>query len=72
MDFANKRVGGGVLGSGCVQEEILFVICPELLVSRLFTEELDDNETIEVTGNVVGLGFYTLHPEKNRSRIENM
>lgn len=50
VDFANKYIGGGVLSSGCVQEEIRFLICPELLVSRLFTEELDDNESIVITG----------------------
>ena len=50
VDFANKYVGGGVLGQGCVQEEIRFVICPELIVSRLFTEKLDDNEALVVTG----------------------
>ena len=27
-DFANKYIGGGVLGFGCVQEEIRFVISP--------------------------------------------
>ena len=35
LDFANKYVGGGVLGNGCVQEEIRFLICPELIVSCL-------------------------------------
>ncbi|XP_039248533.2 poly(ADP-ribose) glycohydrolase-like [Styela clava] len=50
MDFANKYVGGGVLGSGMVQEEILFSICPELIVSRLFTEVLDDNECLIIMG----------------------
>ncbi|XP_033114188.1 poly(ADP-ribose) glycohydrolase-like [Anneissia japonica] len=50
MDFANKFVGGGVLGFGSVQEEIRFLICPELLVSRLFTEVLDDNECLLITG----------------------
>ena len=44
-------VGGGVLGKGCVQEEIRFVICPELIVSRLITEELGDLECLIVTGN---------------------
>ncbi|KAH8291569.1 hypothetical protein KR018_000850, partial [Drosophila ironensis] len=38
VDFANKYLGGGVLGHGCVQEEIRFVICPELFVGKLFTE----------------------------------
>ncbi|XP_045483285.1 poly(ADP-ribose) glycohydrolase-like [Harmonia axyridis] len=50
VDFANKNVGGGVLGHGCVQEEIRFVICPELLVSRLFVEQLDDTEAVVVRG----------------------
>lgn len=50
MDFANEMIGGGVLSSGCVQEEILFLICPELLLSRLFTERLHSNETEIITG----------------------
>ncbi|OQR76478.1 poly(ADP-ribose) glycohydrolase-like [Tropilaelaps mercedesae] len=50
VDFANRRIGGGVLHDGCVQEEILFVIYPELIVSRLFTEALDDNEALLMTG----------------------
>ena len=50
VDFANKLVGGGVLGFGCVQEEIRFVICPELLISRLFTEALNSNECLRITG----------------------
>ena len=50
VDFANKYVGGGVLRLGCVQEEIRFLMCPELIVSMLFTEELDDNECLLVTG----------------------
>ncbi|KAG8228023.1 hypothetical protein J437_LFUL003658 [Ladona fulva] len=45
-----KFVGGGVLGSGCVQEEIQFLICPELIVSRLFTEVLDKTEALVVMG----------------------
>lgn len=51
VDFANKYVGGGMLGRGCVQEEILFMLCPELIVSRLLTEVLDDNETLVITGH---------------------
>jgi len=49
-DFANKFIGGGVLNEGCVQEEIRFVICPELLLSRLFTEVMDANECLIITG----------------------
>ena len=50
VDFANKYLGGGVLRFGCVQEEIRFLICPELIVSMLFTEELDANECLVITG----------------------
>jgi hypothetical protein len=46
----NRLVGGGVLGRGCVQEEIRFVICPELIVARLFTEALDSTEALLVVG----------------------
>ena len=50
VDFANKYLGGGVLGGGCVQEEIRFVICPELIVSRLFTECLKPTEALLMVG----------------------
>ncbi|XP_047986934.1 poly(ADP-ribose) glycohydrolase-like [Leguminivora glycinivorella] len=50
LDFANKYLGGGVLGHGCVQEEIRFVICPELMVSMLFTEVLRPNEALMIIG----------------------
>ncbi|KAL3280193.1 hypothetical protein HHI36_017693 [Cryptolaemus montrouzieri] len=51
VDFANRNVGGGVLGYGCVQEEIRFVICPELMISRLFIEQLDDTEAVVIRGS---------------------
>lgn len=51
VDFASNWIGGGVLGSGLVQEEILFLINPELIVSRLFTEKLEDNECLIITGD---------------------
>lgn len=50
MDFAAKMVGGGVLGRGLVQEEIRFIKCPELIVARLFTEKLEYNECLRITG----------------------
>lgn len=50
VDFANKYIGGGVIGEGCVQEEIRFLICPELILSRLFCERLDNNECLIITG----------------------
>lgn len=46
----HRYVGGGVIGTGCVQEEIRFVVCPELILSRLFTQVLGENEALVVTG----------------------
>ncbi|XP_058155133.1 poly(ADP-ribose) glycohydrolase isoform X2 [Dasypus novemcinctus] len=51
VDFANRFVGGGVTSAGLVQEEIRFLINPELIVSRLFTEMLDHNECLIITGS---------------------
>lgn len=53
VDFANKYIGGGALGRGLVQEEIRFMVCPEMIVSRLFTEVLEKNECLVMTGNRV-------------------
>ncbi|KAL1515239.1 hypothetical protein AB1Y20_001873 [Prymnesium parvum] len=50
VDFANKTIGGGVLRNGCVQEEIRFLLCPELIVSRLLAEPLLDNEALLMRG----------------------
>ncbi|MFH4981007.1 hypothetical protein AB6A40_007716 [Gnathostoma spinigerum] len=50
VDFANQFIGGGVLRSGCVQEEIRFLICPELLVSMLVCERMRRNEAIVISG----------------------
>ena len=50
LDFANKYIGGGVLGHGCVQEEILFSIAAECLASLLFCERMDVNEAIVIVG----------------------
>ncbi|XP_077481464.1 poly(ADP-ribose) glycohydrolase isoform X1 [Stigmatopora argus] len=50
VDFANAFVGGGVTSSGLVQEEIRFLINPELIASRLFTEALDHDECLIITG----------------------
>ena len=33
VDFANMYIGGGALSGGCVQEEILFAVEPEAIVS---------------------------------------
>ena len=54
VDFANMYIGGGVMRSGAVQEEIMFSVCPELLVSLLFCKKMDDDEAIVlVNGEMV-------------------
>ncbi|CAF0883065.1 unnamed protein product [Didymodactylos carnosus] len=50
VDFANKYIGGGVMNHGCVQEEIRFVICPEMLLSLLLCEVMEPQECIFLTG----------------------
>ena len=63
VDFANMYIGGGCMGSGCVQEEILFLIhitlnyslliifvFPELLFSLMLFPPMKDNEAIIIAG----------------------
>jgi poly(ADP-ribose) glycohydrolase len=50
VDFANRFIGGGTLGYGNVQEELMFAVSPELIASMAFTEEMDDNEAIVMVG----------------------
>ncbi|KAL1221177.1 putative poly(ADP-ribose) glycohydrolase 2 [Cardamine amara subsp. amara] len=50
VDFANKNLGGGALRKGCVQEEIRFMINPELIAGMLFLPTMEVTETIEVVG----------------------
>ncbi|CAL8071541.1 unnamed protein product [Calicophoron daubneyi] len=50
VDFANSFLGGGVLNTGCVQEEIMFVLRPELIAACLFTERLGEDETLIIEG----------------------
>ncbi len=37
--------------------EIRFLICPELIVGRLFCEEMADNEVIVMSGGIVVFFF---------------
>ena len=48
IDFANQYIGGGALSGGCVQEEILFAVEPEAIVSMLLMEVMDDNDAIRI------------------------
>lgn len=50
MDFANRYLGGGVLGYGCVQEEIKFMIKPECIVGMLFCASMKTTEAILIYG----------------------
>lgn len=51
VDFANEYLGGGALHMGCVQEEIRFMINPELIVGMLFMVSMRKNEAIEIIGS---------------------
>ncbi|CAF0972817.1 unnamed protein product [Didymodactylos carnosus] len=50
VDFANEYIGGGVMDNGCVQEEIRFIIYPEMLISLLLCEVMADRECISFIG----------------------
>lgn len=50
VDFANKYIGGGVMETGCVQEEICFMVHPELIVSILMSDVMENNEAIVIVG----------------------
>ena len=58
VDFANKYIGGGTLTGGCVQEEILFAVEPEAVVSMLFMEVMDNNDAIGIF-NTIQYSNYT-------------
>ncbi|KAL4465057.1 hypothetical protein ABPG72_012240 [Tetrahymena utriculariae] len=49
-DFANKFLGGGVLRTGCVQEEIMLTVTPEALAGILFCQRQNDKDAILITG----------------------
>jgi len=64
LDFANATIGGGVLRNGAVQEEIRFLICPELIVSRAIAEPMAPHEALLMRGferfsNYSGYGHAT-------------
>ena len=50
IDFANMIIGGGAIAYGCVQEEIMFCACPELIVSRLLCNVMQSDEAIVILG----------------------
>ena len=48
VDFANKYIGGGALEKGCVQEEILFAVEPEAVVSMFLMKKMADKDAIRI------------------------
>ncbi|KAL0241249.1 hypothetical protein GEMRC1_006484 [Eukaryota sp. GEM-RC1] len=50
VDFANKHIGGGVLRRGAVQEELMFVEMPELLVSIPLSDVMAPDQAVIVNG----------------------
>jgi len=72
-DFANMYIGGGVMHGGCVQEEIMFLVQPECLVSLLLFEVMGPNEAIVISGTRTyseykgyGFGFRWTKPFENK------
>ena len=58
VDFANRFIGGGVLVTGNVQEEIRFVLSPECMFSLMICEYMLPNEAIIITGDLINNLFY--------------
>ncbi|KAI6180275.1 Poly(ADP-ribose) glycohydrolase [Aphelenchoides besseyi] len=50
VDFANRKIGGGVLWHGTIQEEIRFSIAPEALIGCLLCSAMRENEAILIVG----------------------
>ncbi|KAF8108704.1 hypothetical protein N665_0104s0030 [Sinapis alba] len=50
VEFADEYFGGLTLRHGCLQEEIRFMMNPELIAGMLFLPRMDENEAIEVVG----------------------
>ena len=58
VDFANQYIGGGVLSGGCVQEEILFTVNPEAVVSIFLMRKMEDNDAIRID-NIIQYSNYS-------------
>ncbi|CAJ0602525.1 unnamed protein product [Cylicocyclus nassatus] len=50
VDFADEAIGGLILSTPIDQEEIRFLICPELIVSCLLCEKMGPLEAIHIVG----------------------
>ena len=49
-NFANSYLGGGCMHYGNVQEEILLLICPEILIARAFVKRMNNIQSISMSG----------------------
>ncbi len=59
-DFANAYLGGGVLGGGCVQEEVMFAEHPELMLTMALCQKMGTREAVLVLGHArytIGSGY---------------
>jgi poly(ADP-ribose) glycohydrolase len=65
VDFAARHLGGGVLSSGCVQEEIMFSEHPEMLIGKLVCDGMDNNEAIVI----IGAQQFSLHTGYRRDTL---
>ena len=52
VDFANEYIGGGVLRGACVQEEILFAVQPEAIISMFLMEVMSDEDAIRIDNTI--------------------
>ncbi len=73
MDFANQWIGGGALGDGAVQEELMFVCHPELYVTMLLCEKMNDKEALGFEGfgkemKVEGYGYSFKYAGREEAR----
>ncbi|EFO97105.1 hypothetical protein CRE_30484 [Caenorhabditis remanei] len=54
VDFANEFLGGGVTKEGSVQEEIRFLMCPEMIVGMLLSKTaMHNTESFSIIGAYV-------------------
>ena len=76
-DFANRYIGGGCLRGGCVQEEIMFAIRPELYATTLLCEKMANNESLFFKGfrryfNNIGYGDKTSYGGEATEKYNKM
>lgn len=49
-------MGGGLLESGCLQEEVRLCVSPELLVSVMVMDHMEANEAVIITVSLCAVG----------------